>query len=60
MIKKYGTEWAAAGSNVVIDGPALEIIDKAKIPTFVVNGKRLDQIEKVINNQLFDGTRIIL
>ena len=60
LINKYGTEWAAAGSNVVIDGPALEIIDKAKTPTFVVNGKRLDQIEKVINNQLFDGTRIIL
>ena len=60
LIKKYGTEWSAAGSNVVIDGPALEMIDKAKIPTFVVNGKRLDQLEKVINNQLFDGTRIIV
>ena len=60
LIKKYGTEWSAAGSNVVIDGPALEIIDKAKIPTFVVNGKQLDQLEKVINNQLFDGTRIIV
>ena len=60
LIKKYGTEWSAAGSNVVIDGPALEIIDKAKIPTFVVNGKRLDQLEKIINNQLFDGTRIIV
>jgi len=58
LIKKYGTKWSAAGSNVVIDGPALEIIDKAKIPTFVVNGKRLDQLEKVINNQLFDGTII--
>jgi len=60
LIKNYGTEWGAAGSNVVIDGPALETIDKAKIPTFVVNGKRLDQLEKVINNQLFDGTRIII
>ncbi len=58
LIKKYGTEWSTAGSNVVIDGPALEIIDKAKIPTFVVNGKRLDQLEKIINNQLFDGTSI--
>ena len=60
LIKKYGTEWSTAGSNVVIDGPALEIINKAKIPAFVVNGKRLDQLEKVINNQLFDGTRIIV
>ena len=60
LIKKYGTEWGVAESNVVIDGPALEIIDKAKIPTFVVNGKQLDQLEKIINNQLFDGTRIII
>jgi uridylate kinase len=58
LIKKHGTEWSAAGSNVVIDGPALELIDRAKIPTFVVNGKRLDQLEKIINNQLFDGTSI--
>jgi len=28
------------------------------MPTFVVNGKRLDQLEKIINNQLFDGTII--
>ena len=54
LIKKYGTKWSSAGSNVVIDGPALETICKAKIPTFVVNGKRLDQLEKVLNNQLFE------
>ena len=58
LINKYGTKWGEAGSNVIIDGPALEIIGKARIPTFVVNGKRLDQLEKVINNQLFDGTII--
>jgi len=58
LIKKYGTEWNSAGSNVVIDGPALELINKAKIPSFVVNGKRLNQLEKVMNNQLFDGTII--
>ncbi|MCK4347204.1 MAG: UMP kinase [Thermoplasmatales archaeon] len=58
LIEKYGTGWNVAGSNVVIDGPALEVIDKIKIPTFVVNGKRLDQLEKVMTNQKFSGTRI--
>jgi len=58
LIKKYGTEWNSAGSNVVIDGPALELINKVKIPAFVVNGKRLNQLEKVMTNQLFDGTII--
>lgn len=58
LIEKYGTGWNAAGSNVVIDGPALDVIDKIKIPTFVVNGKQLDQLEKAITNQKFNGTRI--
>jgi uridylate kinase len=42
LINEYGTDWNSAGANVVVDGPALGIIDKEKIPTFVVNGKRLD------------------
>ena len=29
LIDKHGTEWSAAGKNVVIDGPALEIINRA-------------------------------
>jgi uridylate kinase len=58
LIEKYGTKWNAAGSNIVIDGPALEVIDKIKIPTFIVNGTRLDQLEKAITNQNFEGTRI--
>ena len=56
LIDKYGTDWDAAGKNIVIDGPALEIINRAKIPTFVLNGKRLDQLERAITNQQFDGT----
>jgi len=60
LIKKYGTKWNAAGSNIVIDGPALEVINKIKIPTFIVNGNRLDQLEKAITNQNFEGTRIII
>jgi uridylate kinase len=58
LIMGQGTDWSIAGENVVIDGPALKIIQKAKIPTFVVNGKRLDQLEKAITNQIFNGTII--
>lgn len=58
LIEKYGTEWSIAGKNMVVDGPALKIIQRAKIPTFVVNGKRLDQLEKAMTNQSFDGTTI--
>lgn len=58
LITKYGTDWKTAGKNVVIDGPALEIINRAKIPTFVLNGKRLDQLEKALTNQQFIGTVI--
>jgi len=58
LIKKYGTNWEAAGKNVIIDGPALEIIRRAKIPTFVLNGKKLDQLEKAITTKQFNGTTI--
>jgi uridylate kinase len=58
LIREHGTDWSVAGKNVVIDGPALKLIHKVKISTFVVNGKRLDQLEKAINNQSFDGTKI--
>jgi len=59
LIKQFGTDWDSAGKNTAIDGPALKIIKKAKIPTVVVNGKRLDQLEKAITNLTFDGTKII-
>lgn len=58
LLDEYGTEWNLAGKNIAIDGPALKIIHRAKIPTFVVNGRRLDQLEKAITNQSFDGTKI--
>ena len=60
LISEHGTDWGSAGKNVVIDGPALTIIDRAKIPTFVLNGKRLNQLEKAITDQSFDGTVIKL
>jgi uridylate kinase len=43
-----------------MDEPALEIIKRAKIPTYIVNGKRLDQLEKALTGQSFDGTKILV
>ena len=58
LIQKYGTNWDIAGQNLVIDGPALEIIDRAQIPTFVLNGKKLEELKAAITNQKFNGTII--
>jgi len=58
MINEYGTDWGSAGKNIVIDGPALKIIKRAKIPTFVLNGKKLEELKKAINNENFNGTII--
>ncbi len=60
LIDKYGTKWGAAGKNIFMDEPALDIIKKSKIPTFVVNGKRFDQLEKAMRGQPFDGTTILV
>ena len=60
LIEKYGTTWGTAGKNIFMDEPSLEIIKKAKLPTFVVNGKRLDQLEKALLGQSFDGTIILV
>jgi len=58
LIDTYGTKWTDAGKNVVIDGPALKIISRAKIPTFVLNGKKLDELENAVFNKKFNGTII--
>ena len=60
LIQKYGTEWSSAGKNIAIDGPALAIIKRAKIPTSIVNGKRLDQLEYALTGESFSGTIITL
>lgn len=58
LIDTFGINWETAGKNIVIDGPALKIIKEAKIPTYVLNGKRLDQLENALNNKDFLGTII--
>ncbi|KYK23891.1 hypothetical protein AYK21_01905 [Thermoplasmatales archaeon SG8-52-2] len=58
LINQYGTDWKSAGKNIVIDGPALEIIKRAQIPTFVLNGKKLEELKKAIDNLDFNGTKI--
>jgi uridylate kinase len=58
LINEYGTDWRSAGKNIVIDGPALKIIKRAKTPTFVLNGKKLDDLKKAIYNENFNGTII--
>ena len=58
LIADHGIEWDSAGKNVVIDGPALQVIKNNSIPTFVLNGKKLDELVKALNNQQFNGTKI--
>ena len=60
LIENYGTKWKSAGENVVIDGPSLEIIKRAGLTTYVVNGKKLNQLKKALTNQSFDGTKITM
>ncbi|MFH1101279.1 MAG: UMP kinase [Methanobacteriota archaeon] len=58
LIQKYGTAWKSAGKHIAIDAPSLEIIKRAGLTTLIVNGRRLDQLEKAITGQPFDGTTI--
>lgn len=60
LIKQQGTEWKAAGSNVVIDGPALKIIKQGKISTLVINGQHLDQIDNAIKGKTTNGSIILV
>ena len=58
LLEKFGDKWDSAGKNIVIDGPALKIINRAKIPTYVLNGIKIDQMENILNNKDFNGTVI--
>lgn len=58
LIKKYGVTWKSAGYNTVIDGPALKEIKEKNMSTYVLNGKKLEELEKAILNKNFNGTII--
>lgn len=60
LLEKYGGAWNAAGSNTVIDGPALQKIHDGHIPTIVVNGKQIKNLKKALNHQEFHGTTITM
>jgi len=51
-------KWEKAGESFIIDGIACKIIDEAKIPTCVINGKNLESLENAIYGREFKGTRI--
>ena len=58
LLETYGSSWEKAGKNMVVDGPALQMIHDGNIPTVVLNGKNLDQLRNAIENKPFRGTRI--
>jgi len=54
-----GTDWRKAGSNVIVDGPACEIIKRNKIKTYVINGKNIEILKTLIEKcKLVEGTEI--
>ena len=58
LLKQYGSDWNSAGSNMVIDGPALKLIKEHHISTCVINGKNLSELEKIFEKKSFYGTEI--
>ncbi len=61
LIELYGVEWREAGGNVIIDGPALDIIQRNRITTMVVNGGKLEELEKAIKGlPTIHGTKILV
>ncbi len=60
LLSTYGSSWDAAGSNVAVDGPALQKIADHQIKTVVLNGKNLSNLKKYFSNESFVGTKIII
>ena len=55
-----GNEWNMAGKNVVVDAIACRIIEEARIKTFVLNGKKMEEIKNAIYGGEFKGTEIVV
>jgi uridylate kinase len=60
LINDFGTDWSEAGKNIVIDGPALKIIKRGKINTYVLNGKKINQLKNALFSKAFEGTKILI
>lgn len=48
-----------AGTNIVIDLVAVKIIQRARIPVYVVNGRDINTLKNAIINRKFNGTKVI-
>ncbi len=55
-----GEGWERAGESAVIDAIACKIIEDTGIETFVVNGKKLEQLENAIYGRKFNGTVVVV
>jgi len=53
-----GDHHRLAGPNIVFDPLGAQVVERAKIPLFVVNGRNLDNLERAILGQPFHGTRV--
>ncbi len=58
LLRQYGSSWGTAGSNMVIDGPALQLIKEHRITTSVINGKNLNELQHILEKKPFYGTQI--
>jgi uridylate kinase len=58
LLNQYGSSWESAGKNMVIDGPAMQLIKDHQIKTFVIDGRDIQQLVNIINNNEFKGTII--
>lgn len=58
LLKQYGPQWNIAGSNMVIDGPALQLIKDNNIHTCVINGNNLNELAHILDKKPFYGTEI--
>ncbi len=47
-----------AGQHFVLDQAAARIINKAKIKTIIINGKKLENVLKFLNSKTYKGTLI--
>lgn len=58
LLTQYGPQWNTAGSNMVIDGPALQLIKDQNIQTCVINGNNLKELAHILEKKPFYGTEI--